>query len=72
MIGLKAARQELGLSQGEIARRTKTMHPNSIYMIETGKRKAGYRSRYLITKVMREAGWNGNPDELFEEVEINE
>lgn len=68
MIGLKTARQELGLSQSEIARRTGTMHPNSVYMIETGKRKAGYKSKHLITKVMKEAGWTGDPDELFEEV----
>lgn len=69
MIGLKKARQELGLSLGEIARRSGVMHPNSLYMIEVGKRKAGYRSRHLITKVMKEAGWTGDPDELFEEVE---
>lgn len=69
MLKLKRARQELGLSQGDIARRTGTMHPNSVYMIETGRRKAGYKSRHLITKVLQDAGWDGDPDDLFKEVD---
>lgn len=69
MIGLRKARHELGLTQSEVARRTGSMHPNSIYLIEAGKRNPGWRQRYLVAKVMTEAGWDGNPEDLFKEVE---
>lgn len=72
MILLRPTRQRFGLSQSEIARRTGSMHPNSIYLIEAGKRKPGFKQRYLIEKVLREAGWDGNADELFEEVVEND
>lgn len=68
MILLRRERQRLGLSQSEIARRTGTMHPMSVYQLEHDKRKPGFKQRYLIEKVMREAGWDGEGD-LFEEVE---
>lgn len=72
MILLRKVRQQLGLSQSEIARRSGSMHPNSIYQIESGKRAPGFKQRYLIEKVLREAGWDGNADELFEEVVEND
>ena len=48
------------------------MHPNSIYLIEAGKRCPGFKQRYLIGKVMKEAGWEGDPDYLFKEVDSDE
>lgn len=68
MIRLRLEREKLGLSQSELARRTNTMHPASIYQLEHGVRKPGFKQRFLIERVMREAGWNGD-DDLFEEVE---
>lgn len=68
MILLRQERQKLGLSQSELARRTGTMHPASVYQVEHGIRKPGFKQRYLIERVMHEAGWNGEGD-LFEEVE---
>lgn len=68
MIRLTAERQKAGLSQSELARRTGTMHPTSVYQIEHGVRKPGFKQRHLIEKAMREAGWDGLGD-LFEEVE---
>lgn len=71
MIRLRHERKKLGLSQSELARRTGTMHPTSIYQIEHGVRKPGFKQHFLIEKVMREAGWNGEKDP-FEEVETND
>lgn len=68
MLKLTQERIKLGLSQSEVARRTQTMHPSSIYQLEHGLRKPGFKQRFLIEKVMHEAGWNGEGD-LFEEVE---
>lgn len=68
MIRLRQERLKLGMSQNDVARRTGTMHPASIGQLEAGKRKPGFKQKYLIEKVMREAGWDGN-DDLFEEVE---
>ncbi len=68
MLKLKQERLKFGLSQNEVARRTGTMHPTSIWQLEARKRKPGFKQRYLIEKVMREAGWNGEGD-LFEGVE---
>lgn len=67
MLLLKKERLKRGLSQSEIARRTGTMHPSSVYQLEHGYRKPGYKQRNLIEKVMRGAGWDGEGD-LFEEV----
>ena len=67
MIRLQRERERLGLSQSEVARRTGTMHPSSIYQLEHGYRKPGYKQRDLIEKVMSNAGWDGKGD-LFEEV----
>lgn len=68
MLKLREERVRLCLSQNELARRTGTMHPTSIYQLEAGLRKPGFKQRYLIEKVMREAGWDGEGD-LFEEVQ---
>lgn len=67
MLLLERERLRLGLSQSEVARRTGTMHPSSIYQLEHGYRKPGYKQRDLIEKVMRAAGWDGEGD-LFEAV----
>lgn len=64
-------RERLRLSKSEVARRTGSMHPSSIYQIEKGYRKPGYKQRDLLTKVMRAAGWNGEGD-LFEDVDGGE
>lgn len=68
MLRLTVERRKAGLSQSELARRTGTMHPTSVYQIEHGVRKPGFKQRYLIEEAMREAGWDGSGD-LFEEVE---
>lgn len=68
MLKLRKERMQLGMSQNELARRTGTMHPTSIYQLEAGHRKPGFKQRYLIEEVMREAGWDGEGN-LFEEVE---
>lgn len=68
MIKLREERLKFGLSQSELARRTGTMHPSSIYQLEHGIRTPGFKQRFLIEKVMSEAGWNGEGD-LFEEFE---
>lgn len=67
MLLLQKERLRLGLSQSEVARRTGTMHPSSVYQLEHSYRKPGYKQRDLIEKVMRAAGWDGEGD-LFEEV----
>ena len=67
MLLLQKERLKLGLSQSEVARRTGTMHPSSVYQLEHGYRKPGYKQRDLIEKVMLAAGWNGEGD-LFEAV----
>lgn len=64
-------RERLGLSKSEVARRTGSMHPSSIYQIERGYRSPGYKQRDLLTKVMIAAGWDGGGD-LFEDIEGDE
>lgn len=71
MLRFQKERERLGLSKSEVARRTGTMHPSSIYQIEKGYRKPGYKQRDLLTKVMKAAGWGGEGD-LFEDVEGSE
>lgn len=68
MLRLRKERMQIGMSQNELARRTGTMHPTSIHQLEAGLRKPGFKQRFLIEKVMREAGWDGKGN-LFEEVE---
>lgn len=68
---LQEERERLGLSKSEVARRTGSMHPSSIYQIEKGYRSPGYKQRDLLTKVMIAAGWDGDGD-LFEDIERGE
>lgn len=71
MLLLQYEREKAGLSKMELARRTGSMHPMSIYQIEKGYRRPGYKQSDLLRKAMLEAGWDGQGD-LFEEVVENE
>ena len=65
MLRLTVERKKLGLSMSKLARKA-DMHPSTVSLIERG-RLAAYPSQIL--KLVCALGWNGDPADLFKEVE---